>query len=98
MGTVNQGGFHIRGGRGPHHEASVCRQVETDTMIAVFPEGADPYGALIYPLDKGRSRRHLVDRVVSDVKIGGKRLIDDMPQRLSGPLRMALQKLPDACR
>jgi hypothetical protein len=66
--------------------------------IAVFPQDVDPYGALIYPLDGGRSRRHLVHSVVGDVKVSGESLIDDMPQWLAGRLGVALQQLPHGIR
>jgi hypothetical protein len=68
------------------------------SQIAVLPQDADTYGALIYPLNEGRSGRDLVYRVVSDIKVSGESLIDDMPQRLTVSLKMSLQKLPYACR
>jgi hypothetical protein len=47
---------------------------------------ADAYCRLIYPLDESRSGRDLIDRVVSDVKVSGESLTDDMPQRFAGAL------------
>ena len=43
-------------------------------------------------LDKGRSRRDLIERVMSDVKVICKSLTDDVRDRLVGFLTMALQK------
>ena len=58
----------------------------------MLPKIPHPYRALIDPLDEGRSRRNLIQRVMSDLEVIRESLADDKTHRLLGPLGMLLQK------